>query len=503
MLLIDAESGKTGSNDMQWGHHPLGLMYLAANVTAVHPDVRFRIFHTLTSPDVLRELTDMLQSFQPDAVGVRCLNRFKKNMEEIVRHIRSLCPRIPIIAGGPYPTAAYDEVLSNHNADMVIIGEGELTLLDIVEQMEPHGPIPPDIPGTAVLEGGTVKKNGARPYMDVNRLASPDYGLIDLKAYGHVYNQAFLSSSDCAYLFSSRGCPFRCGYCHDMFGKQVRRISPERIMEEIRAHIEQRGLRDFVFVDDIFNVPLESGKAVLRMICKEFSKEQIRLYFPNGLRADAIDDEFIELLERANTQQLSLAIETAVPRLQRFIGKNLDLERAKRTIDKLSPRFITTVLFMTGFPTETMEEALRTITFAAGLEYVAQPVLSVLRVFPETPVYKWLQLSPEESDKLKRQAEMQFAPKLLDELKRTDERAFYGDFLAADQVPLKSPDIRQLEYIWIKKVLYNKTRLQKSHFVIQKFRTGKDLLDYYRFLLGNGSLTMLDVRRLVHSRMHT
>ena len=146
---------------------------------------------------------------------------------------------------------------------------------------------------------------------------------------------------------------------------------------------------------------------------------------------------------------------------------------------------------------------MHTIAFAAGLEYVAQPVLSVLRVFPETPVYKWLHLSPEESDKLKRQAEMQFAPKLLDELKMTDEPSFYGDFLDADKVPLKSPDIRQLEYIWIKRVLYNKARLQKSHTVIQKFRTGKDLLDYYRFLLGNGSLTMHDVLRLVHSQVHT
>lgn len=120
--------------------------------------------------------------------------------------------------------------------------------------------------------------------MDIMQLASPDYSLIDLNAYGHVYNQAFISSSKCAYIFSSRGCPYHCGYCHDLFGKTVRRITAEKIVQEIRSHIEIRGIHDFVFVDDIFNVPLDEGKAVLKRLSKEFPYGTIRLYFPNGLR---------------------------------------------------------------------------------------------------------------------------------------------------------------------------------------------------------------------------
>ena len=87
VLLIDAERGKTSSNEIQWGHHPLGLMYLAANVNAVHPEIQFRIFHSLTSVNVLRDLADILQDFRPDVVGVRTLNRFKKEMKDIVDNL--------------------------------------------------------------------------------------------------------------------------------------------------------------------------------------------------------------------------------------------------------------------------------------------------------------------------------------------------------------------------------------------------------------------------------
>lgn len=80
-------------------------------------------------------------------------------MKGIVSYIKNLYPHIPIIAGGPYPTTAYTEILNEHMADIVVIGEGELTMLDIIEQLGQYNRIPSCIPGTAVLKGGIVKKN--------------------------------------------------------------------------------------------------------------------------------------------------------------------------------------------------------------------------------------------------------------------------------------------------------------------------------------------------------
>lgn len=496
ILLVDAEDNKLGSTDIQWGHHPLGLMYLASNISRAHPEVQIRIFHTITCVDVIGDLTRLLDEFEPEAIGIRCLNRFKKDMQDIVNHIRSCRPGLPIIAGGPYPTSSYEEVLKNHDADIVVLGEGELTMIDLIEHLSQGVNMPTDILGTAVLKDTEVITPPCRPYMDVSQLASPDYHLIDLNAYSHVYNQAFISSANCAYIFSSRGCPFQCGYCHDLFGKNVRRIPPELIVQEVRTHINERGIRDFVFVDDIFNVPLENGKEVLRQLCKAFAPGQIRLYFPNGLRADQLDDEFIELLGQANTQQVSLAVETASPRLQRMIGKNLDLSKAREAIDKISRRFITTVLFMTGFPTETLTDAMATIEFAETLEYIAQPVLSILRVFPQTAIYKRLAPTEQQEEVLKRQAEMQFAPKLLEDI-GGQGAAFYGDIFPADKVPLKTKDIRMLEYTWVRNVIYSKRRIQRSHTVIQRYRTGQDLIDYYRFIFGNPQFGDNDLQRLL------
>lgn len=493
ILLIDAEENKKSEMHMQWGHHPLGLLYIASYIKSNNPSVEIKIFHTLTCENVLSSLRNIINSFEPDIIGIRALTRYKQQMCSIIALIRSMVPNVRVVAGGPYPSTSYNELLMEEKVDVVIIGEGEAAFQALVEYWNNYSNIPLDIPGTAVMDGNVVKINSSNSVLNVNTLPHPDYSLIDLKSYKHVYNQAFIPSDDCAYIFSSRGCPYQCIYCHNLFGKCIRRRNASDIIAEIKKHIKEREIRKFVFVDDIFNVPLDEGKIILKSIINEC--EGIKLYFPNGLRADSLDDEFVDLLKKANTEQISLAVETSSERLQKKIKKNLNIDKAKTYIDIISKEFITTVLFMVGFPTETYEEALDTIRFAEEFEYVAQPVLSILRVYENTPVYSYLNMSKDQSQLLKKQASLELAPSIFN--KGDKEFSFYGDYFPDDLVPLNSKKIKELEYTWLKKVIYNKNRLYNSFNVINRYRQGEELLNYYRLMFNNQFFGIEDLKRLI------
>jgi radical SAM superfamily enzyme YgiQ (UPF0313 family) len=123
------------------------------------------------------------------------------------------------------------------------------------------------------------------------------------------------------------------------------------------------GAESIEILDDISNFNPERFDRMLELMLEKNLHPV--LSFPNALRADLIRKESADLLKCVGTGEISVAIETASDRLQKLLGKNLSLEKAKRTIDWFADRRIfTRGFFMLGFPTETKDEMLATIRFA-------------------------------------------------------------------------------------------------------------------------------------------
>jgi radical SAM superfamily enzyme YgiQ (UPF0313 family) len=217
----------------------------------------------------------------------------------------------------------------------------------------------------------------------------------------------------------------------------------------------------------------------------------LHLNFPNGLRADQVDDELIDLLEEAGTVHMALAVETASPRLQRIIGKHLNLEKAKKSIAAASMRFIVRGYFMIGFPTETFEEAMETIRFAEDLDYVSEPVLSVLRVFSKTKLFAMLEPNEEQARALVEQEQKMLQPKL------TWDIGFYGDLFPAEKVPLRSRDIQALQWEWARRIFNNPKRIINSHKILEKYLSQNEILDYYKNLYNNPKFNEKSLQRLL------
>ncbi|MBO34392.1 MAG: hypothetical protein CMM74_15690, partial [Rhodospirillaceae bacterium] len=425
ILLCDVEQDKSTPEvtNKQMTNHPIGLLYLASVVNQKYPDIEFRIFHTTTFENAERDIQLMIEDFRPELVGLRALSLFQNEYESLAAVIRNKAPDVYIIGGGPFPSASFTRILENNSVDMVVLGEGDETFLDLVSRLREHDELPIDVNGTVLMVNGEVKINNRRPLIqNLDALPFPNYDLINLDDYVDIPNHSLKLTTKCGYICSSRGCPYRCFYCHTGFGKGIRRRSKENVVDEMRNLSETKGIKEFIFLDDLFNVPRKDGKELLEHIAK--SLPDVQLNFPNGLRADQMDSEFIDLLEECNTVHMALAIETATPRLQKICGKRLKIDKAYEIIQEASKRFIVVSFFMIGFPTETVEEAMETVRLASSLEHVTQPVLNVVRVYPETALFDFLDPTPEEARLIEQQTAAPTVGKL------NEDPDFYGDFFS-------------------------------------------------------------------------
>ena len=117
---------------------------------------------------------------------------------------------------------------------------------------------------------------------------------------------------------------------------------------------------------------------------------------------------------------------------------------------------------------------METIEFAAGLDHLAQPALSIVRVYKGTSLFDMLEPTPEEARALVSQEHAMLQPKF------TDEHVFYGDVFSKEKVPLRGEDIESLRWEWMRSVVRNPARIANGHRVVEKLFDGEEILEFYR-----------------------
>jgi radical SAM superfamily enzyme YgiQ (UPF0313 family) len=221
-----------------------------------------------------------------------------------------------------------------------------------------------------------------QPITDLDSLPLPDRGLVHYDTYNRYIGQAMVKS--CISMQATRGCPYNCKYCYRIWPKKHVFRSAQHIFEEVNLYY-RLGIRKFAFVDDIFNLNTRNSKRFFQSIID--SNMDVQLYFPAGLRGDLLTADYIDLMVEAGTVNLALALETASPRLQELIGKNLDIEKLRENIVYFCeqyPHVILELFTMHGFPTETEEEAMMTLDFIKEIKWLHFPYVNVLRIYPNT-----------------------------------------------------------------------------------------------------------------------
>jgi radical SAM superfamily enzyme YgiQ (UPF0313 family) len=342
---------------------PLGVMYIASVLREAGHHVS--IYESGFEWSNLDRFRRALLDYRPDVVGLSAITFEAQILEAMAATARTTLPGVPIIVGGPHPTAYPTRCAEDPNIDFVVLGEGEETAVELVNALTRGGKDPRTVPGVLSRgEDGQLVRGPERELIeDVDAIPFPAWDLIDVPFYEKYSSMAHVGRRPYMLLFTSRGCPYRCTYCHEVQGKSFRARSPENVLREIREIHSRYGIRDFEIVDDIFNFDRHRLREILQRIIA--SPTSFHLHFPNGLRTDLLDEEQLRLLYQAGTQHLSIAVESVSPRLQRLTKKFLRLHRVYKNIE-LAERIgmFTCGLFMLGLPTETYEEARATVDFA-------------------------------------------------------------------------------------------------------------------------------------------
>lgn len=366
---------------------PLGLLYLAA-VLRSRGGHDVRILDLRLHRDWRRALRGLLDEFDPHVLGVSAISMEYRNGREVIRVARERRTDQPILVGGPHATALPGRTLRETGADAVVVGEGEEVVIPLVEALS-SGSRPSPLDGVLTRDDGERPPTPA-PRPDLDALPLPAWDLVDLAPYHRRQSMSAIGPYRYAVISTSRGCPYDCSYCHDVHGKRLRTRSAESVAEELEALCRILG-RGFVEVlDDSFNVKRDHARRVLELFAR--TDGRLRPVFGNGLRADRLDDDLLDLFRRCRCPEISLAIESASPRIQAEFGKNLDLDAARQAVRGAARRGLYSVgFFMLGFPGETRDEMEQTIRFALD-EPVAQALFNFVLPLPGTrlaPLAPW------------------------------------------------------------------------------------------------------------------
>ena len=338
-----------------------------------------RILDLAVSSDHKKDVQEALASFQPNFVGISFTSALSREAGELAKKVKEFNPKITVIGGGVHTTTLPEETLKNYVFDMVAIGEGEETLVEIIK-----GKNLKDILGIAYKDGSEIRVNPRRPLLaNLDDLPMPAWHLYDLTKYHTPRISA--TRNPVGPIETSRGCPFNCCFCNKtVFDKFFRAKSPQRVVDEMERLLKA-GFKEIQIWEDGFSTDLERAKAICRLII------QRGLRFPwnihNGIRVDRLDEELLRLLKKAGCYRTSIGVESGNPKVLAGLGKNITMDKVRQAVKIIKKVGIECLgFFLVGLPGDTEETMQETINFAKELDLDLAKV-GILMPLPGTPVF--------------------------------------------------------------------------------------------------------------------
>lgn len=303
---------------------------------------------------------------------VLCVSALTMNYEdglEMAKIARQANPECITVFGGIHPTIFPDDVMLNKEVDFVCMGEGEYTVLELIQTIEKNEKFD-KIQGILYKDGGKVIRNESRPLIqNLDELPFPARELLPMSEYlsAKVGRVAWELPSPSTSIITSRGCPFRCTFCssHLTFGRRIRFRSPENVVNEIEYLIDRYRIKGISFVDDTFI--LDSKR--ISAFCKEIRSRGVDIEWMCMGRVDTVSKDMLIDMKKAGCVSTGYGIESGSQRvLDEYIKKGITLNEAEKAIKITKEAGITSVAyFMIGTPGETLDDINKTIDFAKKL----------------------------------------------------------------------------------------------------------------------------------------
>ena len=324
---------------------------------------------------------------RPKIAGFSVLNSNYVNSLLIARSLKQASPSTIVVFGGPTPTVNHRFILENNpEVDICVRGEGEEILLSLLQELREND-FQLDGADLAHIKGISYAKDGKALVNDPGEILLKNRRS---KHYIDRYPSPYLSGIIPASLahevgiVTARGCNQNCVYCNcaALYNKHVFSHSVDRVLDELRF-ISDHSPSQYVYIfDDAFTI--FPGRA--ERICRGVIEQKIDLRLDCITRCDAISEGLLDLMKEAGFKSIAFSLESAVPRILRALGKvhpaedipSDSLEKERMYLEKLKKMVSyakkiglnpVRLSIMVGLPSETPEEARRTIRFLEDLDY--------------------------------------------------------------------------------------------------------------------------------------
>ncbi|HEX9092898.1 MAG TPA: radical SAM protein, partial [Coriobacteriia bacterium] len=354
---------RPGSDD--WTLLPLSLLSIASPL--LESGFEVEVIDQRVDPRWRDTLADALEAGPVVCVAVSAMTGLPiDGALKASELVKATAPAVPVVWGGVHASLLPEQTAASPSVDYVVVGEGERAFSQLVDALA-SGADPLGVPGVRAVRGGQLAGTPAGRPIEMDTLARPAYGLVDVRRY---LNAPFMTTQRPLAFVTSRGCSGRCNYCYNLAFNQGRwrAMSPERVLSDIRHLVAEYAVDSLFLLDDNFFANWSRAAD----ICDGVLAEGLDVTFLNAnCRVSTLDSrsaDDLDLLRRAGFQKLFIGVESGSDEVLRIMGKDTTVEQVRRVNVRLREAGIVPVYsFMLGLPGETTRHMRSTLALMLEL----------------------------------------------------------------------------------------------------------------------------------------
>ncbi len=364
---------------------PLGLGYLSSYLKKSGTDTV--IIDGLKESLKLNQMVGKILRLKPDAVAITCLTAFYREAVLLSKELKR--NKITTIIGGPHPTFLPYQTLIDSQADYVVCGEGELSFLELVKRNFQND----NIQGVYSLknlkdERQVIVKSPTAENLD--EIPFPDWEQMNPSSYPRAPHGALIKGFPVGVIITSRGCPYECTFCASpqFFDRKIRFRTPENVVAEIEYLVKTFKVKEIHFEDDNFTLKRDNVEKICRLLIER--KINVNWACPNGIRADEVNEEIIQLMKDSGCYYFAYGIESANPQILKNTKKRESIDAIERAIEIADKVGIACQgFFIFGLPGETTSTIEESINFAVRSK-LSRAQFIILDVLPGSELWETL-----------------------------------------------------------------------------------------------------------------
>ena len=362
---------------------PLGIAYLASALRQHDVETNLFDLHGYS----WEEVSQLLKDVRPDVVGISCFTFGRSNALRLALLAKSALPAVTVIMGGPHATFFPEQMLESGFVDVVALGEGEVTIVELVRCLEQRRNWD-SVKGIVFNKNGTVFRTEPRPRVSsLDDFAFPAYDTFDLSEYKSPEIPPYYKDAAGTHILTSRGCPFHCNFCsvNTFFNGKWAYRSPGNVVDEIEMLMESHNIRHIYFSDDLFT--LDNSRAIA--LCKEILDRKLEFAWMAETRVDCVNDELLKWMRRAGCYRMYYGVESGSPRILKSANKGFTVEHIRNAFRLTHEAGMEPCCFlMVGNPGETPETIMETSELIHEIRPATMPVMGINTILPASAQYE-------------------------------------------------------------------------------------------------------------------